>query len=214
VTLRFLVALAIAVVAVSAVPSVALAECLHSPLFGDDRPTIRHAFRATVTEQSADVDPTGGYPWDWHVELAVEDVYLGELPSRIAYNGHSGESGGCHALWPDQFQEGERVFIAVNEYTPRDWLGDPFGEQALAWTWADDHWVFDMDAVPVSYGSDYDATAAQAATTLPEILAFIGSLPDTSTVTPSEPGLPVGVLVIAFGIALVVALRPRGPATR
>ncbi len=203
---RLAVALILAVLAVSAVPSDALAECLLSPSFGDDRPTIRYAFTATVTERSADVDPSG-VSFDWHVELDVDDVYLGEMPSRLAYNGHDGESGGCHALQAGEFRAGERIFIAVNDFTPRDWLGDPFGDQALAWTWADDHWIFDMDAVPVSYGSEYDSTAAQAADSLPEILAFIGSLPDTSTVTPTEPGRPIGVLTVAFLIGLILSRR-------
>lgn len=204
------VAVVLAVLAVSAVPSVALAECMWSPLFGDDRPTIRYAFTATVTERSAETDPAGDMaPFDWHVELDVHDVYVGAMPSHLAYNGYSGESGGCHALQSGEFQESERVFIAVNEYTPRDSLRDPFGEQALVWMWADDHWVFDMEAVPVSHSPRYDPTAAQAATTLPEILAFIGSLPDTSTMTPSEPEPPLGVLAVAFLAGLIFALRPR-----
>jgi hypothetical protein len=213
---RILVGLTLAVFAVIAAPASALAEC--AAWAEPAPPSLRYAFTATVTDASTDVEPTEGAPFDWHVDLAIDEVYRGELPDRIVYNGHD---AGCHALRGDRLSTGERIFVVANEVNIRGDRGDPFGgirPQVMAWHWTGDAWAFYDEALDPSQNDQTYPPEARSATTTAAILQFIWSMPDTSveprTVIRPGTGHPIPLLVVVFVVALTASLRLGWPRPR
>jgi hypothetical protein len=97
-----------------------------------------YAFRATVTESSDDVGPPprGGAPFDWHVEMSVDQVYAGDVPETIISEGWE---GGCASLRGDQLRVGDRLVIVSRRLPtgPEDlrWRGDSLVWHATPHGW-------------------------------------------------------------------------------
>jgi hypothetical protein len=197
----------------------AFAECMNWPIRATERLDAGHAFIATVTEASRDVDPPkpDNSDFDWHVELTVERTYRGDVPDRIVYNGWD---VGCHELRGDGLRTGDRIFVAAEglhmEYLPVD----PFEGHVIVWRQTGDGWALDEDAL--SYGSDAEfyPEAARSATTTADILRLISDPPAPDTSISSAPkgpddDPPVPALALVFLAGIVVALahlsRARGP---
>jgi hypothetical protein len=209
----FMAAAGLAVLLLSAGTPVALAECMSWPIKATEQPRFGYAFSATVLEASEDVDQPTTYDADytWHVELAIDRTYRGQMPKRLAFNGWD---VGCHSLRGDHLRTGDRIFVATSAFKPNAHLMDPFSVMngdLIAWKRVAGRWAFYEEAL--DYGSDKDfyPRAARNATTTADILRIISAagLPDTSTaMTSSVDGerhdAPVLALVFAAGFLIAL----------
>ena len=202
---RATIALVFAVLIPALTPSPVRAECPDTAPRADERLDITHVFTATVTEASTMVDPSRpeSADFDWHLELRVDHVYLGEIPERLAYNGWA---VGCHELYGDRLRDGDRIFVATTVFvaTPAPPGADPFastGARVLAWNWTAGRWSFYEDAL--DYGSDRDfyPVAAREARTTADILRVLaaGGMPETSTAATSSSGAGTATAVAVTG---------------
>lgn len=186
----------------AAVPPGVSAEC--SNLVPDEElgPGIQAAFLATVTEASTSVDPNpDANPWDWHVELRIDETYVGRVPSTLSFNGYE---GGCAELQGGALRTGDRILIAV-EQLALDYLpAAPFERHSMIWHKTSEGWSFFLNAVPGQIRSGFYPDAAVNATTKAGILAFIAahSMPSTST----HPAAPASWSPSTFllGLAAVI----------
>lgn len=152
------------------------------------------AFRATVTESSRDVGPppSGNAPFDWHVEMSVDEVYAGDVPAMVVSEGWS---AGCAALRGDQLRVGDRVVITTS-LLPRGpddlrWRG-----QSLVWRATPDGWRLYRWAFSGSTRFSSLPTEVKGDLTTAELAALVAVAPDElppTDVAPagSLPGRPV-----------------------
>jgi hypothetical protein len=197
-------------VALAAIPSSVLAECsnLISGL-GKDL-SFTTAFHANVAVASDEVDPNAnGSEWDWHVELAVDDVYLGMVPKTLVFNGYE---GGCAEFQGGALRAGDSIIIAVEEL-PLDYLpAAPFERHSVIWHRTQEGWSFFLDAVAGEVRSGFYPDAAYGADTKADILRFITShsMPSTDAEHLEHPAAqpnPGPLVALAATIALAVGLR-------
>jgi hypothetical protein len=201
-----------------AMPSSVFAECSNLIAGQGKHLNLTAAFLATVTVASDDVDPNAdGNAWDWHVEISVDDVYLGKVPNALVFNGYD---GGCAEFQGGALQAGDTIIIAVEDL-PLDYLpAAPFEGHSVIWHRTSDGWSFFVDAVAGEVRSGFYPEAAHAADTRADILRFIAShsMPSTTTNPVGEPAAPRNsglMIVLASAVALAVALfrfRQRSPA--
>lgn len=205
-------------VALAAVPSRVFAECSNLIAGEGKNPNFTTAFLATVTIASDDVDANpDGNEWDWHAELAVDDVYLGKVPKTLAFNGYQ---GGCAEFQGGALQAGDTIVIAVEEL-PLDYLpAAPFEGHSVIWHRTQEGWSFFLDAVAGEVRSGFYSDAAYGADTKANILRFITShsMPSTDAAhleDPAAPPNPGPIVALATAVALAVGLlRFRGQRSR
>lgn len=187
-----------------AVPAV-VAECPPRDIAPDRHLDVRYAFTATVVEVSGDVDPPGpnGGSFDWHVELHVERVYRGNVPTEISFNGWTSQC--WFGVRGDQLRVGERVFVAGQRLRLAQFPTDPFAGDLALWIQTGDHWRYALDVLTYDQGTplDPDSRAVREASTTSEILALVRSdAPDTSIGTaaaaPPPTAPPFALLAAAF----------------
>ncbi len=207
----------VAAIAIGATLTIALAprvlaECTWGPPPAGDAFKTRFAFTATVTEASDEVDPAnpGEPPFDWHVELAIDRMYRGQLPARLTLNGRIED---CSYLIGQRLHEGDRLFVALDRHD-LDWDG-LFGSM-LAWRGVGDGWTFDPDLL--NYGSDarFYPQEARLATTTAQIVNIIEAypMPDTSTSAAAKPHMPEPPMLLAVVFAIVLAAAMGGTIPR
>src|SRR5687767_7288563 len=108
---RLLVAAALAGLSLGTQAAGVSAECGNLAVDPVDRLNVGAAFSARVTEASDDVDPNPiALPWEWHLELSVEDSFYGPVPDQLSFNGYE---GGCAEFRGEALQTGDRIIIAV-----------------------------------------------------------------------------------------------------
>jgi hypothetical protein len=190
------VALVVSGAAVGVMSGPASAECA---AYMDTRPArmsdfAGYAFRATVTESSDDVGPPprGNAPFNWHVEMAVDQVYAGDVPDTVVSEGWD---AGCGSLRGDQLRVGERVVVMTRllPLGPDDlrWRGD-----SLVWTATPRGWHLYRRALNVSGTFAILPREARGYLTSGQLAALVSALPGTDTApteTPSGPPPTVGV---------------------
>ncbi|HET9852607.1 MAG TPA: hypothetical protein VFP56_08905 [Candidatus Limnocylindrales bacterium] len=193
-----------------ATPSSVFAECSNL-IAGEGKDlNLTAAFLATVTVASDDVDPNAdGNAWDWHVELTVDDVYRGNVPKALAFNGYD---GGCAEFQGGALQPGDTIIVAAEEL-PLDYLpAAPFEGHSVVWHRISDGWSFFADAVAGEVRFGFYPEAAHAADSRAEILRFIAShsMPATDTDPGGEPaaqrnsGLMIALAsAVALGVGLI-----------
>jgi len=206
---RLSVGMALLGLLLAATPPGVLAECGNLVAGEGKDLSITAAFRATVTEASEDVDPNDdGNAWDWHVELSVDETYVGEVPTILAFNGYQ---GGCAEFQGGALRAGDSIIVAV-EQLPLDYLpAAPFEGHSVIWHHTQEGWSFFLDAVPGEVRPGFYPEAALDADTKAEILRFITSrsMPSTdagpaearATAPSSGPAV-----ALASAIALAVGL--------
>ncbi|MBX3030374.1 MAG: hypothetical protein KF809_09460 [Chloroflexi bacterium] len=206
--------LVLSLVATLAAATPTAAECLafQSPA----RPTMsdfaRYAFVATVTDASRTpgAAPPGNAPFDWHVEMAVERVYVGDVPDTITSDGWS---VGCASLRGDQLRTGDHLFV-MSSALPRGshdlrWRGD-----TLVWISTDRGWHLYRRAISLSGEFSGWPREALGYLTTARLAALAAGLPATDAPEPDPRDAPDSDSVlplVAAGFALVrVLLRIRG----
>lgn len=194
----------------------ASAECMSWPIRSSDRADIGYAFIATVAEASTDVDPAPDMAdYDWHIEMAVERTFRGNVPESFSYNGWD---VGCHFLRGDHLRSGDRLFIATERIAQWNVPSDPFDGDVLVWIRDDGRWKLHTKALDYGTDRDFYPRAARSARTTADILAIVGSarLPDTSTATTTSPddkdGAPAPWIILALAFLYsAVAMARRDP---
>jgi hypothetical protein len=186
----------------TAAPS-AVAECMDWPIGTTERLDVAYAFSAMVMEASRDVDPPkpDNADFDWHVELAIDRSYRGDVPERLVYNGWD---VGCHELRGDGLRTGDRIFVATERLDISHLPGDPFDGDVVVWKRTGDGWALHADALRYRSDEEFYPKAARTATTTAEILRLVSaaSVPDTSTLSaPAERG--VGAVIPALALAVM-----------
>lgn len=193
------------------------AECMSWPIRSSERPDIGYAFIATVTEASADVDPAPDMAdYDWHIELAVERTYRGDVPATFSYNGWD---VGCHFLRGDHLRTGDRLFIATERIARWGVPSDPFDGDVLVWIRDDGRWKLHTKALDYGADRDFYPRAARIARTTADVVRIVSAarLPDTATTTADSDGdrpplTSWPALVAAFlGAAFVMSRRLARP---
>jgi hypothetical protein len=174
-----------------------------------------YAFSARVTDATRDAGPSppGDAPFDWHVELAVDHAYAGDVPDTITSEGWS---VGCASLRGDQLRTGDRVFI-ISSALPRGaqdrrWRGD-----SLVWIATVDGWRQYRRAFNVSgmYSSLPAETRGDLTTT--RLVALATDLPAThETGRAGGGGRPPDLLALVAGASagVMVFRRRLGPVHR
>lgn len=212
---RSLVALALACLTLATVVPTTSGECSGWPIRAAERLDVGYAFAATVTEVSDDVDPTPDMAnFDWHVELAIDRTYLGQVPDSIAWNGWD---NGCHELRGGLLQTGDKILVATEDLNLAYLPGDPFDGDVIVWRSAGASWLFYADAMLYASDEAFYPHAARTATTTADVLRLIttAGMPGTSTLARPDDWhqgpLPAIALIFLAGFVLAVARlsRPR-----
>lgn len=199
-----------AFLAIAVAPSV-MAECTWPPPPASQTFDARFAFTATAREVSKDVPraASGQPPYEWHVELTIDQTYRGKVPARIILNGRNYD---CHTLLGQELRQGDRLFVAFDR-RGLDYGG--FYGPMLLWRRTDVGWSFYPEAL--TYGSDarfYPAVARNATTTAQILDVISATPPDTSTSAgPAQeaPEQPVVLVALAFALAFAIALKRTSP---
>ncbi|MEX1173589.1 MAG: hypothetical protein WEG56_13375 [Chloroflexota bacterium] len=203
--------LAAALLAISALAlgaTAVLAECPPGP--DDTKLNVRYAFTATVVEASEAVGPAvpDNAPFDWHLELATVQVYRGDVPDALTFDGWS---AGCHGIRGDQLQSGDRLFILSEHlyttFLPRDPLWGDF----LMWKGEDGRWAYYADALGENTEDIWITQAMRDASTTSAILSLAHlNPPETATDDAPTRGASWLALLAAFvASGLVVDRRLR-----
>jgi hypothetical protein len=208
-----LIAAPLALVALALGATVALAECPPGP--DDTQLNVGYAFTATVVEASDDVGPSvpENAPFDWHLELTTDRVYLGDVPDGFTFDGWS---AGCYGIRGDQMQAGDRLFVLSEHLDLRFLPRDPLHGDFLMWKRVDGQWAYYADALGENVEDVWITDAMRDASTTSAIVRLAtANPPDTATEPRSSHGVPGLPLVAAFLAGCAVAgLRMRDRAAK
>ncbi len=204
---RLSLAVALAATLVPAMAPSALAECPNLAVDPVARLSAGAAFLATVTEVSDDVDANlVANPWDLHVELSVESIYAGDVPSKLSFNDYD---GGCGELLVGALRPGDRIIVAV-EQLPLSYLpAAPFEGHIVVWKKTAGGWSFFQDALAFGSQALFYPGAPRDATTKADVLEVIAgwTMPATSTIgDPVAPDTATPALWIGFAFVLGLAV--------
>jgi len=203
-----LIAAPLAVIALGLGATVALGECPPGP--DDTQLNVGYAFTATVVEASDDVGPPvpENAPFDWHLELSTDRVYLGNVPDTFMFDGWS---AGCYGIRGDQMRAGDRLFILSEHLDLRFLPRDPLYGDFLMWNRVAGQWAYYADALGENIEDVWVTEAMRDASTTSAIARLAQrNPPDTATELRTSHGLPSFPLVAAFLAGCAVAfLRMR-----
>lgn len=194
----------LSIVALCLGASVALAECPPGP--DDVELNVGYAFTATVDEASDDVGPPvpENAPFDWHLALGTDRVYLGDVPDTFTFDGWS---AGCNGIRGDQMRTGDQLFILSEHLDPRLVPRDPLHGDFLLWKREDGRWDYYADAIGENVEDVWITDAMRDASTTSAIVRLAQRHPpDTATEPRPEPGVPVLPLLAAFLAGCAVAV--------
>jgi hypothetical protein len=213
-------ALAIATLWIGFNPTGVTAECF--PRVPDATPlTADFAFTATVTAVATEPDEKSlaageGDGSLWRVELLVERVHRGDVPSgSIVWTGHTLRHLSCNNdLLGERLHPGERLFVAIEDQFAFLTAPEPYG-RVLLWKSDGGRWTFYDEALADDVDVDagpYPRAARDANTTQAILAAISGRIPDTATESAAGDDDRVGsgtgrlaLLLIAFTITFLLA---------
>jgi hypothetical protein len=191
-----LIAAPLAIVALGLGATVALAECPPGP--DDTELNVGYAFIATVDEASGDVGPPvpDNSPFDWHIEISTDRVYLGDVPDTLTFDGWS---AGCYGIRGDQMKAGDRLLI-LSEHLDLSFLPrDPLYGDFLMWKRMDGQWDYYADALGENIEDVWITDAMRDASTTAAIVRLAKlNPPDTATALEPVDNVPWLLLIVAF----------------